>query len=208
MPLPDFRLAVDRCALLVNDLQQRVVDPASPAYTPEAVAAVERLQPLLAFCRACGIPVVFALLRPDRIRMPRPGDERLTDAHYAVAAGLGPEPGDLVVVKPFTPSGRWPISGLWQYTPVDDYLRARGRDTVMVAGTTLQYGCDTVIREASNRGYYVAALHDCCPARPIPDRGWGAVSEDEVRRVVLSIWAHWFARVLTAAEALAELQGG
>jgi hypothetical protein len=34
------------------------------------------------------------------------------------------------------------------------------------------------------------------------------VSEDEVRRAVLSIWAHWFARVLTAAEALAELQGG
>ncbi len=206
MPLPDFRLEVGRAALLVNDLQQRVVDPASPAYLPAAVTAVERLKPLLAFCRSQGIPIVFALLRPDRIRLARPGDERLTDAHFAVAAGLGPEAGDLVFVKPFTPSRRWPISGLWQYTEVDDQLRARGRDTVMVAGTTLQYGCDTVIREASNRGYYVAALHNCCPGRDVPDRGWGPVSEAEVRRVVLSVWAHWFARVLTAAEALAELR--
>jgi ureidoacrylate peracid hydrolase len=206
MPVPDFRLEPARCALLVNDLQQRTVDPASPAYAPSAVTAVERLQPLLAFCRAHDVPVVLALLPPDRTRMPRPGDERLTAAHSGPASGLGRAPTDLVFEKPLVANGPWPVSGLWQDTPVDAYLRARGRDTVLIAGGTLQYGCDTAVREANNRGYYVAALRDCCFVRPIPDHGWGAVTEADVERVVFSAWAHWFARLLTAADALTELQ--
>jgi nicotinamidase-related amidase len=206
MPVPDFRLEQGRCAVLVNDLQQRTVDPASPAYAPSAVVAVERLRPLLEFCRAHAVPVVLALLPPERTRMPRPGDERLTAAHLDPAQGLGSAPTDLLVAKPLVANGPWPISGLWQDTPVDAYLRARGRDTVLIAGGTLQYGCDTAVRDANNRGYHVVALRDCCFVRPIPDYCWGPVAEADVERVVFSTWAHWFARLLTAAEALAELQ--
>jgi nicotinamidase-related amidase len=206
LPVPDFRLEIGRCALLVNDLQQRMVEPDSPAYAPAAAAAVERLGPLLAFCRAHAIPTVFALIPSGQTRIQRRGDERLAASLWRVADALGAGPADLVFEKPFVANDLWPISGLWQDTPVDAYLRERGRDVVMVSGTTLQYGCDTTVREASNRGYYVAALRDCCAVRPIPDRGWGPVAEADVERVVFSAWAQWFARVLTAAEALAELR--
>jgi nicotinamidase-related amidase len=206
VPVPDFRLEIGRCALLVNDLQQRMVEPTSPAYAPAAAAAVQRLRPLLAFCREQGVPTVFALIPAGQTRIQRPGDELLEAALWRVADDLGRAPGDLVFEKPYVSNGLWPISGLWQDTPVDASLRERGRDTVLVCGTTLQYGCDTTVREASNRGYYVAALRDCCAVRRIPDRGWGPVSESEVERVVFSAWAQWFARVLTADEALAELR--
>jgi nicotinamidase-related amidase len=206
MAVPDFRLEPGRCALLVNDLQQRTVDPNSPAYAPSAVTAVERLRPLLDFCHAHDIPVVMALLPPDRSRITRLGDEYLTVAHAEPAAGLGRAPTDFVFEKPLVANGPWPISGLWHGTPVDAYLRERGRDTVLIAGGTLQYGVDTAVREANNRGFFVAALRDCCFVRAIPDHGWGPVAEADVKRVVLSTWAQWFARLLTAAEALAELQ--
>jgi nicotinamidase-related amidase len=191
--------------LLVNDLQQRMVESDSPAYAPAAAAAVERLGPLLAYCRAQAIPTVFALIPEGQTRIQRPGDERLAASLWRVADALQPGPADLVFQKPYVANGLWPISGLWQDTPVDAHLRAHGRDRVLIAGTTLQYGCDTAVREASNRGYHVAALRDCCAVRPIPDHGWGAVAEADVERVVFSAWAQWFARLLTAAEALAEL---
>ena len=42
--------------------------------------------------------------------------------------------------------------------------------------------------------------------RSIVDQGWGAVSEAEVRKAFLSTWQKAFARLTTAAEALAELE--
>jgi len=65
---------------------------------------------------------------------------------------------------------------------------------------------DTTIREASNLGFQVAALSDCCAPRPIADQGWGAVDIEEVRAVFFSTWKKAFARVMTAAEALKELE--
>ena len=202
-----FPLVLGRCALLVNDLHQRTLEPTSPSYAPAAVGAVERLLPLLAFCRAHGVPTVFALIAPPNwrrteLRAQAPGEPPEVIAAQAVsplARALGPEPGDFVFEKP-------PISGLWHDTPVDGYLRERGRDIVLVAGVTLQFGCDTTVRDAYNRGYQVAALRDCCAGRAMADEGWGPVAEDEVERVCFTIWARWFARVLTAAEALAELR--
>lgn len=87
-----------------------------------------------------------------------------------------------------------------------DYLRRRHRDTVIVAGTTLQYGCDTTIREASKLGFQVAALSDCCASGPIADQGWGVVESEEVGKVFFSTWKKAFARVMTAGEALKELE--
>jgi ureidoacrylate peracid hydrolase len=203
--MPYFPLELGRSALLVNDFEQKMVEPTSPYYAATAVEAVERLLPLLAFCREQGVPTVFALIGPQDTRAK--GARRVELAPDAaedlslsrLADRLGSAPGDFVFEKPA-------ISGLWQDTPVDGYLRERGRDTVLVAGSTTQFGCDTTVREGANRGYQVAALRDCNATRPIADQGWGPVSEEEIERVFFSTWAKAYARVLTAAEALAELR--
>jgi len=203
--MPHVELIPEHCALVINDIEQRMVEPSSPFFAAEALAALDRLEPLLAFCRERAIPRVFALIGSELVREKAVVRQELSpDAEIDVslcrkADRFGDHPDDFVFVK------RW-MSGCISGTPLVDYVKSRGRDTLIVAGTTLQFGCDTTIREASNLGFSVVALSDCNAARPIMDQGWGAVSEDEVRKVFLSTWQKAFARVMTAAEALAELQ--
>lgn len=209
--MPEFPLDLARCALIVNDLEERMVAPDSPVYAPAAAAAVTRVRPLLDFCREYGVPVAIAMIGPHatawkagfRVELgpgvtEDPALSRLADA-------LGHAPTDFVFEKPPV-ADLWPMSGVWQNTPLDAYLRARRRDMVLVAGTTLQFGCDTAVREGANRGYHVVALSDCCAVRPMADAGWGAVSEAEIERVFFTTWAKAYARVMTADQALAELR--
>lgn len=203
--MPHVELIPDRCALVINDIEQRMVEPSSPFFAPEALDALDRLAPLVDFCRAQAIPTVFALIGSELVREKAVVRQELADdaeidtSLCRKADRFGEHPNDFVFVK------RW-MSGCISGTPLVDYVRARGRDTLIVAGTTLQFGCDTTVREAANLGFKVVALSDCNAARPIVDQGWGAVSEDEVRKVFLSTWQKAFARVMPAAEALAELQ--
>ena len=180
--------------------------PSSPFYTPTAVEALIHLLPVVEFCRRRNIPTIFALIGPEqtkekgmmRLDLPEGADIDLSLSR--LADRLGSHPNDFVFIK------RW-MSGCISGTPVIDYLRQRQRDTIIVAGTTLQFGCDTTIREASNLGFQVAALSDCCAPRPMADQGWGTVDVEDVRRVFFSTWKKAFARVMTAAEALTELSG-
>jgi|GEM_PF-3586660 ureidoacrylate peracid hydrolase len=203
--MPHVELIPDRCALIVNDMEQRMVEPSSPFFAPEALEALDRLLPLMEFCRSQNIPTVFALIGSENIvekavvRQELPPEAIADPMLCRKADRFGEHPNDFVFVK------RW-MSGCISGTPVVEYVRNRGRDTLLVAGTTLQFGCDTTIREASNLGFKVVALHDCCAARPVVDQGWGAVSEQEVRKAFLSTWQKAFARLMTAAEALAELR--
>jgi hypothetical protein len=43
-------------------------------------------------------------------------------------------------------------------------------------------------------------------ARGLPDLGWGPVSPEEIKKVVLSILAHRFAMVLTIDELISKLK--
>jgi nicotinamidase-related amidase len=203
--MPHVDLVPARCALVINDIEQRMVEPSSPFFAPEALDSLDRLVPLVDFCRTHDIPRVFALIGSELIRekavirQELAPDANIDESLCRKADRFGDHAGDFVFVK------RW-MSGCISGTPVMDYLRERGRDTIIVAGTTLQFGCDTTIREAANLGLKVVALSDCNAARPILDQGWGDVTEDEVRKVFLSTWQKAFARVIPAAEALAELR--
>ncbi|HLG70293.1 MAG TPA: cysteine hydrolase [Chloroflexota bacterium] len=203
--MPHVDIVPDRCALVINDMEQRMVQPGTPFFAPDAEKAVGLLMPLLQHCRERGIPTVFALIGDENIRektiirQELAPDAEIDPSLCRKADAFGDHPNDFVFVK------RW-MSGCISDTPLVDYVRQRSRDTLLVAGTTLQFGCDTTIREAANLGFKVVALHDCCAARPIVDQGWGTVSEEEVRKAFFSTWSKAFARVITAAEALAELQ--
>lgn len=205
--MPHVDLIPDRCALIVNDVEQRMVEPSSPFFAPDALKLLGLLKPLLDHCRESAIPTVFALIGSENTREKAVVRQELADdavidpSLCRKADAFGEHPSDFVFVK------RW-MSGCISGTPVVDYVRERGRDTLLVAGTTLQFGCDTTIREASNLGFKVVALYDCCAARPIVDQGWGPVSEDEVRKAFFSTWSKAYARLMTAAEALTELRVG
>ncbi len=204
--MPEFPLVLNRSALLVNDFMQWMIDPASHAYTPAGVAAIERLMPLMTFCREHGVPVAFGVLPTGVTRLPTQTGDAPDAAGYRLADALGRAASDFLYVKPMLPTGQVPVSGMWQNTPLEAFLHERGRDTVLVAGATTQWGTDTTIREGANRGFRVVALRDCCVTRPMEDRGWGAIPVDVVERVFYTAWSYWFARLMTADEALAELR--
>jgi nicotinamidase-related amidase len=205
--MPEFPLVLGRCALLVNDFMQWMVEPESHTYVPQGAAAIERLMPLLTFCREQGVPVAFGVLPAGFTRIPTASGGAPKASIYRLADSLGRGPDDFVFEKPLLPNRELPVSGMWLGTPLDGFLREWGRDTVLVAGATTQWGTDTTIREGANRGYQVVALRDCCVTRPMEDRGWGAVTEAVTETVFFTAWSYWFARLMTAGEALGELRG-
>ncbi len=203
--MPEFPLVPERCALVVNDMEEKMVDPSSPYYVSTAVEALDYLVPLVDHCRKLGIPTLFALIGTESTR--EKGELRIDMLEGSVedpslsrlADRLGSHPNDFTFVKP---GG---ISGCIKGTPVVDYVRERGRDTLLVTGITLQFGCDTTIRDACSFGFRVVAVSDGCVARPISDQGWGVVELDEVRKIFFSTWQKAFARVMTASQVIQAL---
>lgn len=167
--------------LLVHDVVHDFVDE-----TPGLEPVLRNVAVLVAAAHETGVPVIFAA--PDR---DTPGAQ--------VPASTGIAPGDRIVRKP-----RW---GAFFGTTLAADLHAAGRDTVVVCGISLAGGVETTVRDAHNSDLRSIVVSDACLCRAIADQGWGALSSDEVGRVVLSIMAQRFARVVSTVQFCAELHG-
>ena len=175
----DLRLRLHATAIVCVDFQNDFCSPggffeqAGHDVAPCAAAAA-RTAVVAAACREAGVPVVLTrTVRTDapqrRLRPSRhPGDET---RGTAAAASLGNDrylpdawgsqivpqltghAGDVVVEK----SRQSPFFR----TPLEDELRARGIEVVVVAGVTTNCCVDSTIRDASMRDFDVLVLGDC-----------------------------------------------
>jgi nicotinamidase-related amidase len=197
-------IRVATSALLVHDVVNDFLDPAGPEPDPGLDAVLANVRALLAAARQAGLAVIFAA--------PGQGDPAIGPRHQGAApptrlvwgtsgvdvpADLGPLPGEKVVRKP-----RY---GGFFGSDFAAHLRATGADTLVVCGLSLAGGVETTVRDAHNHDLQSVVVEDACLIRAVPDQGWGAVSRHEVRKVVLSVLAQRFARVVTTAEVCAEL---
>jgi nicotinamidase-related amidase len=194
-----------KAVLLVHDVVNDFLDAESPEYDPGLDSMLDNILTLLAAARAAALPVVFvAPGQGDPDIGPRPTPDgspaRLLWGTPGCdpPAALGPLPGDKVVRKP-----RY---GGFFGSELAAYLREQGRDTLVVCGLSLAGGVEVTVRDAHNHDLRSVVVEDACLCRAVPDQGWGAVSRDEVRKVVLSVLAQRFARVATTAEVCAELR--
>jgi biuret amidohydrolase len=73
---------------------------------------------------------------------------------HDIVAALAPVAGEPVIDKP----GK----GAFHATELDQVLRGRGIDTLLVCGVTTEVCVHTTIREANDRGYRCVALADAC----------------------------------------------
>ncbi len=80
-------------------------------------------------------------------------------------------------------------------SPLERELRARGIDTLLVAGTKTNVCCDSTARDAMMLGFKSVLLSDCC----------AALSDDE-HRSALETFIQQFGDVMTGEEALARLR--
>ncbi|RSM42028.1 isochorismatase [Amycolatopsis balhimycina DSM 5908] len=127
-------------ALLLIDLQERVVTLPTTPYTGEEVVA-NALRLRAAFRRA-GAPVVI-------VKVSRPGNPPGNELVF--------EPGDDKIVTKYTIGG---FAG----TDLDEFLRGAGIRTVVFGGIATEFGVESTLRAAADHGYDTVAVSDAMTA--------------------------------------------
>jgi len=205
---PDSSIDLRHSALLVVDMQHAFVDPGQAMEVPPARAVVPRIQDLIAAFRAHGRPVIFTEfvyseaapllvgeLHPEHRRAApgaptghgRPSSSCLVgEDNVDTIADLKPRPDELVVRKHYYDA--------FNGTPLDGALRARGVDSLVIAGTMTDICVFATAVGGFNREYRITVVEDAV-----------ATLWPEIQRATLDIVGRAYGRVATARAVLDEL---
>ena len=96
------------------------------------------------------------------------------------------------------------LPGSFTQTDLDAWLRARGVETVTIAGYMTHMCCDTTAREAVHRGYKCEFLSDATGTLPVSNSA-GAVTAEELHRSILVAQQMLLSEVLPTESWLARL---
>ncbi len=167
----DVTLEPDRCALIIQDLQNDVIidggafaESGAPdhARDQDVVANVQRLAET---CRSRGIPVIHVWYLVDEgapgLKVNAPLFEGVASGALvrgtwgaAPAEGLEPQAGDFVVEKM--------RMSAWEGTRLEQVLAGTGRDTVIVTGAWTNMSIEHTARTGADKGYYMVVPEDAC----------------------------------------------
>jgi nicotinamidase-related amidase len=142
-------------ALVLIDLQQGIVQ--LPLIDPVAQVVANAAQLLAAFRRA-GLPVVLVTVDPTqgaanlRTDAPRPPLGALPAEWLALVPEIKPEPGDMLLTK-----HTW---SAFQVTALDEELRRRHVQGIVLAGIATSMGVESTARAAHERGYNLTFARD------------------------------------------------
>jgi ureidoacrylate peracid hydrolase len=174
---PDPRLTSARAGLVLFDVLQDYLHPHDPAKDAalRKRAVAERLAQLLAGARAAGLRVFYACANhaPDGSDVvprltdtdmelrpwngaPRPFRPLLRhgDPGIAIAIDLQPREDDVLILK-----HRW---SAFHQTALDLNLRARGIDTIVLAGLSTDVGIASTAFAARDADYGIVVAQDAC----------------------------------------------
>jgi len=208
------RMDPKRTALLVIDMQRSFMDPGSSLYVPTSWEILPRVKGLIEFCRGARVPVIFTefLSAPEvpTLRKDPFGPEHLA-AQPGQPTGWGLPSGNSLVgtagsespdtidqVKPRPGEVVIKAYGLDKFygTPLDLVLRSLDVRYLMVTGMLADLCVAATVYAASTREYRVTAITDGITTL------W-----PDILKAVYDIFGRKLARLMTAAEAQAELTG-
>lgn len=168
-----------KTALLVLDMQKLCVTPGGTAYIESvagAPAGKDVIEPTLRVidaCRNAGIPVIWSLwgLRPDGL------DKGLCKAKWpGLNPGTPESPaswgaGEDELDDAMNPLEHEPVIRKHRFssfynTPLDEYLRELGADTLVIAGVTSANCAHATAIDGWNKNYKIVVLADCTTAIP------------------------------------------
>ena len=205
-------MAIDRLAhpaVVVVDMQNDFVRVGAPLEVAEARATIPSHQALLAACRARAIPVIYTkfVAGPERTLIWEWSPVLAPPVcccwkgflrHYEdvgkeldcsdIVDEIYPEPGDPIVDK----FGY----GAFHNTNLDDLLKARHVESVLVTGTVTQICVEETARESMKRGYRTTLVSDAV-----------STYAPDLQAAVLKNFAHKFGWVSTAGEIIEALGG-
>lgn len=150
-------------ALLVIDMQNGFLNPASPLFISGAPATVPACNAVISFCRSAAIPVFFvtraytdATVEKSRYHTWQAGGRPLSPdcaPELSVDMPFDVQPGDYRIQKP-----RY---SAFFATQLDLILRRLGITRIVLAGTTTPNCIRTTAYDALSLDYDVAVLSDC-----------------------------------------------
>jgi gluconolactonase len=168
----DLRLDPERCALIIQDMQNDVVmeggafaQSGSPAHCREqnAVANIARLAE---HCRSRGVPVihVWFVRRADArdMTLNAPLFEGCVDANALVEGTWGAEPVPGLEAKPGDHVIRKARMSAWEGTSLERILKAEGRDILIETGAWTNMSIEHTARTGADKGYVMVIPEDCC----------------------------------------------
>jgi gluconolactonase len=169
---PGYRLDAERCAVIVQDMQNDVVmeggafaASGSPAHCKQQNAIANSAR-LAEAARRRGVPVihVWFVVEPGApgVTMNAPLFEGLADAKALVRGtwgvapvpGLEAQPGDHVVEKQ--------RMSAWEGTRLETVLKALRRDVVIVTGAWTNMSIEHTARAGADKGYFMVLPEDAC----------------------------------------------
>lgn len=152
----------ERCALLVVDMQEFFLDPASPAYMPQAAFALDNAERLTGRFRRLGRPVLFTsrahedpakdgglmALRWKKVC-------RAGTPHARVAPSLFPRGGDVFLKCRYS---------AFTNPALEARLRVLGVDSLVVAGLKTNLCVESTVRAAFDLGFSCVVAADAVAA--------------------------------------------
>lgn len=198
----DFPIIVQKCALIVIDMQDEFVKPhASPYWVPESTRIIPKVKGLIEKCRQLAIPVIYTAFANTHNRLDRPKTAKFMPIGYPkiqfdsskmfmdgkICDELKPLPKEIIIHKP--------SYGAFYDTSLDTILKNQEKDTLIISGTLTNFCCGTTARQAYERGYKVAFGSDV-----------NATDSPEMHEMELKVLRKGFARVLSSVEIMAEFE--
>lgn len=181
---PLSALVGEKTALVLIDCQE--VYFSGNLCLPNGAAAAARGNALLGWARRNGIAVIHVRHEAAAASPLFASGSRDVDFH----PDLSPEEGEEVVVK------RFPSS--FHQTPLEELLRQRGADTLVVAGFMTHMCVESTVRHSLHLGFKCIVAADACATRALPAAGAdGTVSAELLHQAALAAMADRFADVFT-----------
>lgn len=180
---------MDKTALLIIDAQQEYFAPVGKLVLPDGPKAVERIAHTLRWARSQEVPV-FHIVHESR----RPGAATFAPASPAleIHPAVTPAPGEPVITKH--------LPGSFTGTRLEEELRRRGIERVIISGFMTQMCCDTTTREAAHRGFKVTLLSDATAAMDVKGPDGVVIPHDQVHRTHLGSLNGFLAEVRRSDE--------
>jgi nicotinamidase-related amidase len=146
-----------KTALVLIDLQNGVVSRDTKPYAANEV--MERSRTLAEAFRAKRAPVVYVrVLISDLLSLPSdeamnlPKDIPVSASEIAESAGM--QSGDLLISK-----RHW---GAFARTELEQELRSRGIETIVLAGIATNMGVESTLRQGTGLGFAFVTVEDAC----------------------------------------------
>ena len=178
---------MDKTALVIIDVQQEYFAPVGRLPLPQGPDAVKQIVRTLDWARDRGLPVFHIVHESQRPNASifAPGSPGL-----AIHPDVKPAAGEPIIQKH--------LPGAFTGTPLEEELKKRGVEQLVIAGFMTQMCVDTTTRQAAHLGYKVTVLSDATAAMDVKDPDGKVIPAEAVHRTHLGSLSGFLADIKRA----------